>query len=350
MALLIHSKLKHLITKTRAISDRVIYVMLKLNSRYSIQIIQAYAPTSASADEDTEQFYEDLTTAKISEKAKFTIMMGDFNAKIGPKTPADSPSIGAFGLGARNPRGQTMIDFLNRKKMYCLNTFFKKHHNRKWTWSPDGKVKNEIDFILATDKRICEDVSVLNRFDSSDHRLVRAKIVVNTHLERNRLMAKKIRPTIGELRGKEEKYNTQLERKLQPSEELQGLEMNALSTKIASDIRTAVKKICSLQKRKNPKLSLETVRQIEEKRSTDRDSPIYKELNKSVKKVIRRDKRTYNTQEIQKAIENNMNMKVLRSNLFRGKLVIHRMKNELGEVVTEKLLKTSTESSIASQI
>lgn len=97
-----------------------------------------------------------------------------------------------------------MVDFLNKEKLYCLNTFFEKHHKRKWTWkSPDNTVKNEIDYVLATDKRICMDVSVLNRFDTgSDHRLVRAKLQIDTRVERRRLIVEDVRPTRYELKRK----------------------------------------------------------------------------------------------------------------------------------------------------
>ncbi|EFN65839.1 Craniofacial development protein 2, partial [Camponotus floridanus] len=173
VALLIHKEIKHLVTKLKAVSDRVAYVLLRLNQRYILQIIQAYAPTSTAQDEDIERFYEDLIEARSTEKAHFTIMMGDFNAKIGRQTMADT-NIGMFGLGTRNNRGQTLIDFLGREGMYCMNTFFQEKPQKKWTWrSPDGTVKNEIDYILSSNKNICTDVSVLNRFDTgSDHRLV----------------------------------------------------------------------------------------------------------------------------------------------------------------------------------
>ncbi|XP_070162480.1 craniofacial development protein 2-like [Polyergus mexicanus] len=244
---------------------------MKLNSKCNTQLIQAYAPMSASTDEEHEKFLEDLTTAKSAEKTRFTIMTGDFNSKIGQKTQTDPPYIGIFGLGEQNQRGQEMMNFLSKEKINCMNTFFKKHPKKKWTWkSPDNSTKNEIDYVLVTDKRICVDVSILNRFDTdSDHRLVRTKIQVDTRLERKRLMEKKIRPTMAELKGKEEE-----------------------------------------------------------------DSP--RDLNKAVQKAIRRDHRAYNTQQINEAIADNFNMKVLRFNMSKGKLVIHRMKNEGDEVVTDK--------------
>lgn len=143
-----------------------------------------------------------------------------------------------------------MVDFLSKEKIYYMNTFFKKYPKRKWTWkSPDSATKNEIGYILISDKSICMDVSVLNRFDTdSDHKFVRAKIWIDTRRRRKRCMEKKIRPTMGELRGREEEYSTQIEKKLRTIEELQELELNELSNKITSSIRTAVKKVCSLRR------------------------------------------------------------------------------------------------------
>lgn len=219
-----------------------------------------------------------------------------------------------------------------------MNTFFKRHPKRKWTWkSPNNVSKNEIDYILVSDKSICMDVSVLNRFDTgSDHRLVRARIWIDTSLGRKRWMEKKTRLTMGELRGREEEYSTQIEKKLCAIEELQELELNELSNKITNSIRTALKKVCSLRRQRNAKISLDTQRQIEERRRTDRDSPRYKELNKAVKKALRKNQKAYTTHLVNEAMANNMNMIVLRVNLSRGKLRIHKMKNEQDEVVTDK--------------
>lgn len=334
-AIIIHRRIRHLVTKTRAISDRVIYIMIQLNKMHSVQIIQAYAPTSKSPEEECEQFYEDISVAMNSERTKAKIILGDFNAKLGQRNVSDPHNIGNFGLGERNHRGQIMLDFLCRENLYSLNTFFKKPPQRKWTWrSPDGTVKNEIDYILSTNKNTCLDVSVLNHFNTgSDHRLVRAKFSINTQLERKRRIEKSIRPSIVELADKREEYNTIIENKLEPTENLRELSLDDLSTKITSSIQTAKKVVCYRNKNKETKISKETNTLIELRRITDRDSPTYEELNKRVKKEIRKDLRRYNTRQIEKLIGNNMNMKVLKSKGNRGKLLITKLRNGQGNLI-----------------
>lgn len=44
-----------------AISERGIYIGLKISKRHSIQISQVYALTSQSTDEEIELLYEDLS-------------------------------------------------------------------------------------------------------------------------------------------------------------------------------------------------------------------------------------------------------------------------------------------------
>lgn len=55
VAILVHKDWKHLITLACAISNRVIYVMIQLNDRYTSLVIQAYAPTSAAENVKAER-------------------------------------------------------------------------------------------------------------------------------------------------------------------------------------------------------------------------------------------------------------------------------------------------------
>jgi len=104
------------------------------------------------------------------------------------------------------------------------------------------------------------------------------------------------------------------------------MELNELSGKITSSVREAVKKVCSLGGEPNTKLSPKTMKLIKERRTTNRDSPRYKELDKSVKRGIRKDLRAYNTQTIKEVIEDNMNMKALRARRTKGKPLTYKIK------------------------
>ena len=172
------------------------YLILKLTERYSLKVIQVYAPTSTYADDEVEAMYEDITRAIETNKTYFTVVMGDFNAKVGTQRE-DETKIGQHGEGLRNHRGQMLVNFLEQQDLFLMNSFFKKSPNRKWTWkSPDGRTANEIDYILTDKRRIFRDVTVLNRCDTgSDHRLVRSTLDINYKLERSRLLRAQLRPS-----------------------------------------------------------------------------------------------------------------------------------------------------------
>ena len=55
------------------------------NRQIQLKIVQVYAPTTSHSDEETDNFYN--TIEKILEKqTHYTIVMGDFNAKVGGQT------------------------------------------------------------------------------------------------------------------------------------------------------------------------------------------------------------------------------------------------------------------------
>ena len=49
-----------------------------------------------------------------------------------------------FGLGQRNERGDSFVEW-ERKNFKIMNTPFQKKAGRRWTWrSPDGNTKNQL--------------------------------------------------------------------------------------------------------------------------------------------------------------------------------------------------------------
>jgi hypothetical protein len=261
--------------------------------------------------------------------------MGDFNAKLGTKSTGDPANLGQYGLGLRNVRGQMLLDFMCRENLYCLSTFYKKKTQKKWTWkSPDGNTLNEIDYVLSNRREICSDVSVLNQFDTgSDHRLVRACLKLDLQSERRKLIRKIPKPTSHALKQKEVEYQAQIQNKLRGMDELAEMSIDDLTEKITTSVKSAVKKVCAFDRQtRNPTLSLETRKLIEARKKVSRTSSAYEALNKKVKKAIRKDSRIKKTKEVLQVIEENKNLKVLRSKKGRGRLRIHCMKDKNGQV------------------
>ena len=88
----------------------------------------------------------------LEKQTHYTIVMGDFNAKVGGQTNTSEMATGCFGLGQRNERGDTVVEWATSKNLKIMNTQFQKKAGRRWTWrSPDGHTRNEIDYIM-TDK------------------------------------------------------------------------------------------------------------------------------------------------------------------------------------------------------
>lgn len=114
------------------------------------------------------------------------VVLGDFNGKVGSREARHETYIGKHGTGRRNERGQTIVDFCGQSKLFILNTRFQKRETRKWTWqSPDMRTQNAIDYVMALDTSIIQDVSIICGFRfSTDHRLLLAKVQIHSSTKR----------------------------------------------------------------------------------------------------------------------------------------------------------------------
>ncbi|CAF1540573.1 unnamed protein product [Adineta ricciae] len=119
-----------------AVSDRVL--LMKLYGKpFNISIIQAYAPTANYDDDSITDFYEDLDKAyKQCNSNDIVYVMGDFNAKVGNERVGNT--VGPFGLGAKNERGDNLIAWCQSHNLVITNTWFKNHPRRLWTWKSPG--------------------------------------------------------------------------------------------------------------------------------------------------------------------------------------------------------------------
>ena len=151
VATLVSSSIAKSVIDFFPISDRL--MVLKINtSRRVMNIVQVYAPTNDKDDNMIEEFYAELEeTMKLTKKGEITIVMGDFNAKVGAEAVGNV--VGNFGLGDRNSRGDRLVQFCTEQQLSVVNTFFKLPPRRLYTWKSPAdceaqRVRNQIDYIL----------------------------------------------------------------------------------------------------------------------------------------------------------------------------------------------------------
>src|SRR5271156_4422245 len=96
-------------------------LIVKLNSKYSVKIIQVYAPTSAYNDEVVESMYEEINELLDQVTTQYAIVMGDFNAKIGMRKQGENCITGPHSIGNRNEDGDMLVEFAVSRKLYIAN-------------------------------------------------------------------------------------------------------------------------------------------------------------------------------------------------------------------------------------
>lgn len=339
---LIHKRHVQNIVEIEGISPRVLCLILRLNDRYNLKIIQVYAPTSTCSDEEIDAFYDDVDSALSRRSSHYTLLMGDFNAKLGLRNDDTEASMGPYGFGVRNERGQRLLEFLLQQKLYAMNSFFKKAPQRNWTWSsPDGVTKNEIDFIISNRRGIVQDVAVLNRCTiGSDHRMVRAKVVIDTKRERRKLVKKATGNAWNSI-GNEDRYRQLITENIQSLEGVvESMDIEEVNQGILQAIQSAEQNCRSQGNRKTEKLSVDT-KLLMARRRDMRDGYItssaeLRQLNKEISGAIRRDIRRHNTREIATIIEENRGMRVMRKTISEGKKNICKLRNRAGVITGDK--------------
>ena len=119
---------------------------------FTMTAIQVYAPTSNAEEAEVEQFYEDLQDLlEITPKKDVLFIIGDWNAKVGSQ---EIPRVtGKFGLGVQNKAGQRLMEFCQENPLVITNILFQQHKRRLYTLtSPDGQHRNQIDYILCSQR------------------------------------------------------------------------------------------------------------------------------------------------------------------------------------------------------
>ncbi|KAK6737800.1 hypothetical protein RB195_020105 [Necator americanus] len=137
----------------------------------ALTIFVAYAPTSSYEEEEVEAFYMDLEKFYREDHAFYKVIIGDFNAKVGPRRTPEELHIGTHGL-QWNDQEERLSEFIMTTKTIHGNSQFQKPSSLRWTWeSPGGGYRNEIGHIIVN-KRFClTDVGELRKPPSSEREI-----------------------------------------------------------------------------------------------------------------------------------------------------------------------------------
>ncbi|VDP28254.1 unnamed protein product [Schistosoma margrebowiei] len=125
-----------------------------------MNIIQCYAHNNDYNKDPKDQFYNRLQS--IIEKCPtkdLTILMGNFNAKVGTDNIGYEDIMGRQGLGERNENGERFANLCAFNKLVISGTIFSHKRIHKSTWiSPSHTTQNQIDHICINKKfsRTCE--------------------------------------------------------------------------------------------------------------------------------------------------------------------------------------------------
>jgi exonuclease III len=110
----VHKGIVRSVVKKIVYSDRIIAIKLEAEPM-DILMMQMYMPTSEHEDAEVEELY-DIIEEILEEDGKGdtnTIIMGDWDSVVGEESYRNV--VGSHGLGRKNHRGRTLINFCERK-------------------------------------------------------------------------------------------------------------------------------------------------------------------------------------------------------------------------------------------
>ena len=157
------------------VSPRIVCAQfLTRKKEIKLNVIQCYAPTNDADEDKKDTFYQQLQDVIDSKGNKdITIVMGDFNAKIGADNTGYEDTMGTHGLGQMNENGERLADMCALNQLVIGGSIFPRKRIHKATWrSPDHVTENQIDHICINQRfrRSCKDVRVMRGADvASDH-------------------------------------------------------------------------------------------------------------------------------------------------------------------------------------
>lgn len=279
-------------------SDRTMLIKLKSHP-VNINLIQIYAPTADKPDIEIRNFYREIKELlRHTKPSEVIIIMGDFNAKIGEGEVENV--VGKYGLGQRNPRGDTLVQFCQEENLVVTNTWFQLPSRRLYTWqSPQHNenniVRNQIDFILIN-RRYRNAIQGVRAYPGADISSDHNPVIGNLHVKLKSLQ----KPSTTSVDIRNLKIPATLERVRQRvNEELSQMSSNSTSNvqeqwnEMHNILSKIEKEEIGTRDRKGKKawMTEDILQMMEERRNhKNKNSQRYREMDEKIQREVRRAK------------------------------------------------------------
>lgn len=338
----VNKRWKNQVKIFKGLSDRVAILELQLEAK-TFGFIQCYAPTSRAKDEEIDEFYDSVNEAlRDTSNCDYLIVMGDFNAKVGQSDDSNSDIMGKFGYGIQNERGDRLINFARVNKLHITNSMFMKNEKRRSTWACT-KANNEIDFILikTEHKQLVRNIDVLNKFDyDSDHKMVRMEMSMDLKVKRpNKIRFKSY--AMSGCKKASDKFNRDIKECVLRYNPNDMTIQNKYSMMCSAIIEAG--DIYSRRNNKQAVISHETKSKIAEResllklRNQSQDAEMkFRAARKAVNKMIARDIRKFEIDQMNSAIENGSSWKNAKEGFKKGKNWIPKLSDKNGVLETDR--------------
>uniref|UniRef100_A0A8R1IP59 Endonuclease/exonuclease/phosphatase domain-containing protein n=1 Tax=Caenorhabditis japonica TaxID=281687 RepID=A0A8R1IP59_CAEJA len=130
---IVKSNLLPKIEEIKFLHHRIAYLTFQVDRRLSCTVFQVYAPVGDSDPEELADFYESLEEAYTACRSRYKLVVGDFNARMGPRQHTER-FIGPHSMEPRNESGE----------LWHMNSQFGKSSHRRWTHISPNQACSEI--------------------------------------------------------------------------------------------------------------------------------------------------------------------------------------------------------------
>ena len=127
-------------------NDRMICLCCFQGKPFNITVIQAYAPSSNTEEAEVEGFYESLhDLLELTPRKDVLFPYRGLQCK--------SRKLNTWSNRQITEAGQRLTEFSQENTLVIANTVFQQQKRRLYTWtSPDGQHRNQIDYILCSQR------------------------------------------------------------------------------------------------------------------------------------------------------------------------------------------------------